>query len=224
MPNLPSVVNDIVGGLQKTVARSNIDDSGGMSYLKLSKAGFWVYGSDDMEVEDESLWAVNPNSFATGYIAWGDASNVLGEEMRSVIDDPILLSDLPDVGAKWAQQVAMQLVCVSGEDTGEQVLYKSSSHGGRKRYNEFLQQVIAQLTSGVSGEAIVPVILLESDSYKHKKYGTIYQPVFSIQKWVTMDDGFSDAATAEPVAEEPVAEPEPAKKPRSRRKRRAKAA
>ena len=220
---LPVKVDDLVGALTKTLQRSNISDNDGMSYLKLTKGGFWVYGSDDMETEEDSLWAVNPASFATGYIAWGDASNVLGEEMAPVTDEPILKASLPDVGGQWNQQVAMQLVCVSGEDTGTQVLYKSSSHGGRKRFNEFLQQVLVQLTSGVAGDKVVPVIKLESDSYKHKKYGQIYQPVFTIDKWVTMSDGFDTAAADEPAAE-PVAEPEPEPKPARKRRSRRKAA
>ena len=215
---LPMKIDDLVGGLTKTVQRSTLDNPDGMSYLKLNKGGFWIYGSDDVEVEEDALWAVNPHSFAVGYIAWGDASNVLGEEMVSVTDDPIIASSLPDVGAKWNQQVAMQLVCVSGEDKGEQVLYKSSSHGGRKRFNEFLQQVLVQLTSGISDNNVVPVIELASDSYKHKQYGTIYQPMFNIDSWRTMEDGI-DGSPDEPAEPEPVAEP--AKKPARRRRRKA---
>lgn len=213
---LPIVVNDLVAGLTKAVQSSETNNEGG-SFLKMNKAGYWIYGSDDIETEDGSQWGVNPSSFATGFIAWGD-SEVLGEEMASVMGDPIIKANLPDVGATWQQQVAMQLVCVSGEDKGEQVLFKSSSHGGRKRFNDFLQQVIAQLTSGNAGDKVVPVIELDSDSYKHKSYGKIYQPIFSIKSWATQD------ATLETVDDEPAAIAEPEPEPEPKRKRRARRA
>jgi hypothetical protein len=53
----------------------------------------------------------------------------------------------------------------------------------------------------------VPVVLLKKEHYQHKSYGKIYTPVFSIQKWVAMDNG-----SAAPIADEPP--------PEQRRRRR----
>jgi hypothetical protein len=219
--NLPVTANDLVGALSKTVTRrSNLDD--GMSYLRLNKGGIWIYGSDDVEVEPESLWAVNPSSFAEGYICWGD-SEVLGEEMVSISADPILLSTLPDLGRPWQAQCAMQLVCVSGEDKGTQVVYKTSSKGGTGRFKEFLQQFLIHLEANPGTDKFVPVVELLEDSYKHKKYGTIFKPIFQIKEWLTMDDdsynapsGNTDDSDADPS--EPVSEPA---KPARRRRRKA---
>jgi len=223
---LPVNTADLIGSLTKAVQRGQVDQTMG-SYLKLSKGGFWVYGSDDIEVEDGARWAVDPRSFATGYIAWRD-SEVLGEEMASIHADPIALANLPDVGTSWTAQVSMQMVCTNGEDKGTAVVYKSSSQGGRQRYNEFLQQVLIQYAANEGGDKIVPIIELGEDSYKHKKYGKIYKPVFTIADWMTMDQGFEDVSNEsddapEPAKDEPEAkaEPEPAKPKRRRRKRAA---
>ncbi len=35
----------------------------GTAILKMDKTGHWVFGADQTEVEDDSLWAVNPFSF-----------------------------------------------------------------------------------------------------------------------------------------------------------------
>ncbi len=50
----------------------------GVVILKMDKTGHWVFGADQTEVEDDSLWAINPFSFVHGFIAWGDGE-VLGE-------------------------------------------------------------------------------------------------------------------------------------------------
>jgi len=55
----------------------------GSVILKMDKRGDWVFGADQTEVDEGTLWAVNPFSFVHGYIAWGDGE-VLGEKMVSV--------------------------------------------------------------------------------------------------------------------------------------------
>jgi hypothetical protein len=51
---------------------------GGTVILKMDKTGHWVFGADQTEVEEGSLWAANPFSFVHGYIAWGNGE-VLAE-------------------------------------------------------------------------------------------------------------------------------------------------
>ncbi len=216
---LPMKTADLISALTNAVQRGQVDSSMG-SYLKLSKGGFWVYGSDDIEVEDGAKWAVDPRSFATGYVCWG-ASEILGEEMASIHADPITLANLPQLEKPWVAQVSMQMVCINGEDKNTAVVYKNSSQGGRQRYNEFLQQVLAQYSGNEGTDKIVPVIELGEDSYKHKEYGKIYKPLFHIKEWMTMDQGFDDvdesgAPKSEPV---PEADPEPAKPARRRRRK-----
>ncbi len=218
--NLPTTTADLIGALTNAVQRGAVDSSMG-SYLKLSKGGFWVYGSDDIEVEDGAKWAVDPRSFATGYVCWG-ASEILGEEMASIHADPIALANLPQLDKPWVAQVSMQMVCINGEDKGTAVVYKNSSQGGRQRFNEFLQQVLIQYSANQGSDKIVPVITLGEDSYKHKEYGKIYKPLFNIAEWMTMDQGFEDVAeSASEDKTEPEAEaaPEPAKAARRRRRK-----
>ena len=229
--NLPVSVVDLIGALDKT--RNIIKTTGGGAYLKLSKGGFFIYGADDTEVEEESQWAVNPNSFMLGYVAWPvkGTGKPLGEEMRSIIDDPIAESQLPSVEGSWVQQVGMQLACVSGEDTGTQVVYKASSKGGINGFNDFLNQVMTHLKANPGTDAIVPIIELEVDSYPHPDYGKIYTPIFQIKKWAKITDvklEADDAPDVEPDELTPEVEPEveveekaEKKKPARRRRRKA---
>jgi hypothetical protein len=211
--SLPANISDLRSGLQKTLARNNIQQVEGKHYMKLAKGGFWIYGKDNQEVEEDSQWAINPNSFAMGYIAWHEDHNQpLGEEMRSVMDEPLTEKDLPDVGCAWTQQVSMELVCVSGEDKGTQVIYKSNSKGGRDGFGKVLTLVLAQLEA--NPEKSVPVVYLDVDSYDHpkKSYGKIYTPVFKLARWAGMDEGMDTEV------EEAAPEVEEAPAPRRRRR------
>jgi hypothetical protein len=212
---LPANVNDIITGLQTAQSRIQTPD-GDVQFIKMNKAGLWIFGSDEIDIEDDSLWAVNPNSFVTGFVAWDDDGGLQGEEMRSVLEDPITAVDLPDVGAPWKQQVGFQMACTNGEDAGVQVLYKTNSVGGTKAVAELLDAILTKVKNAPGDAAIVPLVELGSSSYKHKKYGKIYTPVLAIQSWATMDA--EPGALVEP---EPESEPEPEPQKPARRRRRA---
>lgn len=214
--SLPVNISTLTQAIDNTVSRIAIDTSG-KDYLKMDKGGFWVYGRDDVEVEEKSLWAINPNSFSLGFIAW-DNGTVTGEEMRLITEPPIHESQLPTVQGNWEQQVAMQLVCISGEDKGTQVIYKASSKGGRGAFNELLKAIMDTLRLNQGTDKVVPVIQLAVNFYKHEKYGKIYTPVFNIVDWATMD-ATVDHSEPEPAAiPEPEPEPEPTPAPRRRRR------
>lgn len=230
--NLPMNPKTLLGAIQKTVLAHRNDDTGGVAFLKMGKSGIWVYGADEMEIEEESLWAVNPASFKTGYIAWeqgNTAGGPVGEEMRSITEDPLVSTDLPHLdGAKWNQQIGFQVACINGEDAGTQAVFKSSSKGARGAFDDLLQQLMTHYKANPGADKVVPVIELLVDSYKHKEYGKIYKPVFKIVEWATMEGVMQ---TDEPEDEpEPAVEPKAAKvkatpkKEASPRKRRRRAA
>jgi hypothetical protein len=226
--NLPVSADALVGAIAKAQTAIKAD-TGGMQYLKLSKGGFFIYGVDDTEVEEGSKWAVNPNSLMIGYVAWPaeGTGKPLGEEMRSILNDPIAESQLPNVGGNWTQQVGMQLMCVSGEDTGTEVVFKTSSKGGINGFNDFLNQVVANLKENVGSDRVVPLIKLEVNHYKHDKYGKIYTPNFCIVDWVpitSMPVVDEDAEDEDEPASVPTPTTDPQAKATPRRKRRRAAA
>lgn len=161
----------------------------GSVILKMDKRGDWVFGADQTEVDDGTLWAVNPFSFVHGYIAWGDGE-VLGEKMVSV-SQPLPEMEAAPAGAKrgWETQVGMSLKCISGPDNGLEVRYNVTSVGG-KRAVQGLAVAIAQQVE-IDQSKPVPVVTLKRDHYTHKSYGKIYTPVFEVQEWMSMD-GKSD--------------------------------
>lgn len=203
--NLPSVAS-LSSALRSLESAAG---PGNMVILKMDKTGHWVFGADQTEVEDDSLWAVNPFSFVHGYIAWGDGE-VLAEKMVSVAE-PLPELDPAPGGAKrgWEMQIGMTLACTTGEDEGMQARYSVTSVGG-KRAVQALAVAIAEQVDKDQAKP-VPVIRLKKEHYQHKSYGRIFTPVFDIVKWVGMD-----APAVEEDAEDAEAPTEDA--PRRRRR------
>ena len=190
---LPSV--DTLADSLRNLRSSAAGD--GMTILKMDKTGHWVYGADQTEVEDDSLWAVNPFSFVHGYIAWGDGE-VLGEKMAPTSQP------LPDTGPApegskrgWEMQVGMMLACTNGEDEGLQTRFTTNSVGGKKAVVALAVAIADHVDKDASKP--VPLVRLRKEHYQHKSYGRIYTPVFEVVDWVSMD---ADTVEAEPEVEE----------------------
>jgi hypothetical protein len=183
--NLPSV-KSLSSALRSIESSASAT---GMAILKMDKTGHWVFGADQTEVEDDSLWAINPFSFVHGYIAWGDGE-VLGEKMVSVAD-PLPELDPAPGGAKrgWEMQIGMTLACTNGEDEGLQARYSVTSVGGKRAVQALAVAIAEQVDKDQTKP--VPVVRLKKEHYQHKSYGRIFTPVFDLVKWIGMD---ADAA------------------------------
>lgn len=195
--------------LQKQVSHASPTD---MPFLRLQKGGGWIFGADDVEVQDGSKWAINPHSLCEGFINWGDGE-VLGEKMALMTGTPIILADLPQVAGSekgWQKQVGFQLKCLNGEDAGTQVLFKTSSKGGQKSVRTsggVIPSILAQMA--VDPVNVIPIVQLDETWYKHKQFGKIFNPIFKIVEWAPIT-AEAPAASAEASASIAEREAEPA--------------
>ncbi len=196
--NLPSV-KSLSSALRSIESSASAT---GMAILKMDKTGHWVFGADQTEAEDDSLWAINPFSFVHGYIAWGDGE-VLGEKMVSVAE-PLPELDPAPGGAKrgWEMQIGMTLACTNGEDEGLQARYSVTSVGGKRAVQALAVAIAEQVDKDQTKP--VPVVRLKKEHYQHKSYGRIFTPVFDLVKWVSMDADAAGETVEE--AEAPVDE------------------
>jgi hypothetical protein len=208
--NLPSV-QSLSGAL-----RSIQSDAGatGTVILKMDKTGHWVFGADQTEVEEGSLWAANPFSFVHGYIAWGDGE-VLAEKLVPVSEPLPELEPAPAAAKRgWEMQVGMVLVCTNGEDKDMQARFTTTSVGGKRA----VQALAVAIADQVEKDQTKPVPLLElkKEHYQHKSYGRIFTPIFDITDWVSMDA--NTVEETEDAELEVAAEPEAAEGARRRRR------
>ncbi|CAB5187218.1 hypothetical protein UFOVP161_20 [uncultured Caudovirales phage] len=179
--NLPAVAS------LSTALRSIASDVGptGSVIIKMDKTGHWVFGADQTEVEDDSLWAVNPFSFVHGFIAWGDGE-VLGEKMVPVAEPLPEVGPAPSAAKRgWETQVGMSLKCIKGEDVGMEARYNVTSVGGKRAVQELAVAIATQVDADQTKP--VPVVRLKKEHYQHKSYGRIYTPIFDIVEFVSME-------------------------------------
>lgn len=197
---------------------------GDKQYIKMltkgRDAGTWVYGQQETEVESDSLWAINPMSIKHGYVAWdtnggGAPVQEIMLSINRVLPSKDALPELPmgtpDKSGRaeilnYQDQRSFDAVCISGEDEGTVVEYKQSSTGAMKLFGKIINGLLTQVEKG---DEIVPVGKWGFSTYKHTKYGEIYNPEFEIVEWRTPAD------TSPPEAKE-EAEAEPARAPRVR--------
>jgi hypothetical protein len=196
---------------------------GDKQYIKMltkgRDAGTWVFGQQETEVEEGSLWAINPASIKHGYVAWdthGGGAPV-AEIMVSVNRQLPSIDSLPELPAgtpskkapgvpvtlEYAAQRSFDAVCVSGEDQGVSVEYKQSSTGAMKLFNKLVNDMLDRIQKG---DEIVPIGKWGFSSYEHKTYGEIYNPEFEIVEWRTIEDASPpEGDEAEAVADTPTA-------------------
>lgn len=203
-------------------------------YMRMGTDGLWIYGAENIEVEDGSLWAIDPRSLMHGSVMWTDydrdekkSNRVVGEIMVSMSEPRPSAADLvpygdeareaEDRGWRWADQLSIHLACVTGEDAGKQVLFKTTSVGGTTEIKRLIDEISKQLSNDPS--APVPCVELGNDHYAHKTYGKTYTPVMSIREWAPLDaTEFSEPDDGE---EEEVAEAEAEEQPKARTRKAA---
>jgi len=172
----------------------------------MDKTGHWVFGADQTEVEDGSIWAVNPFSFVHGYIAWGKGE-VLAEKLVPVSEPLPQLEPAPAAAERgWEMQVGMMLVCTEGEDKDMQARFTATSVGGKRAVQTLAVAIADQVEKDETKP--VPLVTFASEHYQHKTYGRIYTPIFNIEKFVSLDANTVDEDAELEVAAEPEAEPE----------------
>jgi hypothetical protein len=179
---LPSV-GDLTSALRRVETTAQTSSVG--IILKMDKTGHWVFGSDQTEVEADSLWAINPFSFVHGYIAWGDGE-VLGEHMVPITEPLPETGPAPAAAKKgWEVQIGASVKCISGEDAGIDARYSATSVGGKKALTTLGLAIAAQVEKDPTKP--VPVVLLKKEHYQHKSYGRIFTPVMEVTKWIALD-------------------------------------
>ena len=214
--NISAIKNAIAASLSSVGASATNDQYAGMD-----RYGSHYYGADRTEILEDDKWLVNLAGISHGWTAWGSAEHNtkgqnVGEVMVPLAQPAPLESDLPEVKGSWSKCVAIQMVCVEGDDKGVQIVWKTNSYGGRKAYTELMVAVQERMEG--DSDDIFPVINLKSDFYMHKEYGKTFTPQFDIVGW---SNNQAAEETAEEEVETAAIEQESNDEPPRRRRRKA---
>ena len=173
-----------------------------MLAFKRDGNGTWSFGQKRTVVEDGSGWAVNPLTFKRGYICFSNDNKVIGEHLLPVSQPALEVTELPDKGAEWQQQWAVNLKCIDGTDAGTEVVYKPTTVGGIQAVGGLIEAVRDRLNSNQHGGKVAPIVRLEKDSYQHGQFGRVWTPRMSVVDWMSLN-GPAPAPTSPPPAEQP---------------------
>src|SRR5262245_37600104 len=170
-------------------------------------SGTWMFGQKKTIPEEGSRWAVNPMTFKWGYISCGDNNKVVGEHLVSIGQSKPDITKLPDTGFPWQEEWSVNMKCLNGADAGVEVVFKATTNGGHQAVVGLLDTVRNRIESGQHDGKIVPIVLLEKDSYPHSQHGKVWIPVLNNVDWMSLDG----------PAPTPAPEPSPVDQPRRRR-------
>lgn len=175
---------------------SNDASTGNFQFLKFDhKVGEFVYGMEENIVEEDEKYAVNTDSLSRGFICWR-GGNAVGEVMAPVMSGRIIKeADLEDHGPYkkdtdgWKAQTSIEFQSL---DTGETLLFKTGSKGGTSAIGSVSKEVVARVKRGETD--IIPIVEMSSGSYKHRDYGKIHTPKFTVIDWVAPAGAANDDA------------------------------
>ena len=123
-----------------------------MLIFKRDGNGTWMFGQKQTLVEDGSGWAVNPTSFKWGFICFSNDNKVVGERLVSVSQPKPDVAELPDKGFAWAEQWAVNMKCIDGNEAGTEVIYKPTTVGGIQAVAGLIE-VVRDASTGASTTA-----------------------------------------------------------------------
>jgi len=174
-----------------------------MMQFKREGDGTWSFGQKRIGPEKGSRWAINPTTFKWGFICF-DEANKPTERLVSVNQPKPDITTLPDTGFPWQEQWAVNMKCLNGTDAGVEVTFKASTVGGVKAVALMVDLVRDRINSGQHDGKIVPIVLLEKDSYQHSQYGRVWYPVLNTVDWMSLS---GPAPTPEPAPQSPIEQP-----------------
>jgi len=174
-------------------------------FLRMDKTGTWIIGIEMEPVAEGTEFAVNPAGFGHGWIAWGKLER-LGESFVPLVEPIPQPGPLPEGARGWEQQFGMHLRDMESQTD---LVFRSSSVGGKRAVGALAKEVGLRMAEGE--EALVPVITLGNDSYKHKDYGRIFVPEFTIERWITLEQMAQQVTPKAPPKPAPKAPPKPQK-------------
>jgi hypothetical protein len=200
-----------LAGLEKVFAglntRSLVCGTGLPLLLFRSRdGGIWVLGRKRLAIEAGSRWAFNPATLEWGWVYF-DAQNKPRDVMVPISEPKPDRASLPDVGFEWQEQRSANVRCLDGANAGVEAIIKLNTVNGVRAVDGLIEETRDRIIGGQHDGKIVPIALLERDSYQNSEHGKIWFPVLTTVDWMPLE---GPAPAPAPTPEPPPVTPAPA--------------
>jgi len=164
------------------------------NFLKFVK-GTFVFGPDEDELSLGMELVPNMLEARAGWLKWHDGEVVEEQMVHFSVGKYPFREDLGDLDqSEWevdedgrALDPWSECYTVPFKDpaSGQEFTFTTSSAGGRRAVSKLIQAWRYGQSRGESG---LPVVAIGADSYRHKKYGNVDFPTFTIKRWADETD------------------------------------
>ncbi len=189
----------------KTAARVASENA----FLKYVKGSF-IFGIDEDELARGTELVPNMEEIGVGWLKW-QGGEVVEENMALWATGHPYREDLGDLDRDlwetdddgkpidpWTETATVPF---KDPGTGQEFTFSTSSAGGRRAVSKLVYAWRHGVTQGKSG---LPVVAIDSDTYKHKKYGPVFFPTLTITRWEDEADLIAGAAGADDLPDDEV--------------------
>jgi len=156
-----------------------------MRLLKFVK-GKWVVGDDEMPVDQ--TFVAHAHQLAHGWVKFADGK--MAEQRVGIVADGFVLATREELGdtdsGKWERDHAgaprdpwckQYYLPLENAETGELLTFVTGSQGGNSAIGRLTNQFVRNVRNGL------PLVRLAAGSYKHKQFGRVEVPEFSVTGW-----------------------------------------
>ena len=119
-----------------------------MQFKSRDSGGTWTFGQQRTIVEAAAAGRSIPRSFQWGWVCLGDSNKILGEKLVAISQPMPDVTELPDKGFPWQQEMAVNMKCISGADAGTEVIFKTNTDGGIQAIAGLIEAVRDRLNGG----------------------------------------------------------------------------
>lgn len=169
--NVPAKKDDVCPKSQyEELKKANMSPMGAFMKTSLGKV---IYGDEEVQIEPDSLWAINPRSLQAGFVTWDDPSKAgagpLEEKMAYTGQERTMcVSDCTEFPNSRRSAInSLTLSCMTGDDKSQLAVIKVSSGKGRDAVTELFGWISEAIPAG-QAKNYVPVVKLTVGAAKTK--------------------------------------------------------
>ena len=173
--------------------------------FKSREGGIWAFGKRANHPRARQPVGGQPRLRSSGAGFAGATATRCSAKSWCPISQPLPdVTELPDKGFPWQQEMAVNLKCISGTDAGTEVVFKTNTEGGKGEVVRLIEAVRDRLGGQHDGK-VSPIVRLENSSYQHPQYGKTGSRCCRSSDWMPLDGPAPapDAGVAAAASEQP---------------------